>query len=83
MSSCNDDDVGVIALWIIAIGFFILAVDKTTRLSNKAETNTPAPIPTCPPSSQSDDQQFDQIQQQLAQLKNGLSQLKKICKPDE
>lgn len=82
MSSFEDDDVAVIALWIIAIGFFILAVDKTTKLSNKPETNKPIPVP-CPPCNQSDDQQFDQIQKQLEQLKNGLTQLKKICKTDE
>lgn len=84
MSSCkDDDDVGVIALWIIAIGFFILAVDKTTRLGNKAETNNNPPLPTCPPCNQSDDLQFDQIKQQLDQLKDGLTQLKKWCKPEQ
>lgn len=83
MSSFPDDDVAVIALWIIAIGVFILAIDKTTKLNNKPETNLPAPVP-CPPcNNQSEDQQFDDIQKQLEQLKNGLTQLKKICKTDD
>ncbi|MCM3078155.1 MULTISPECIES: hypothetical protein [Brevibacillus] len=81
MSSFQDDDVAVIALWIIAIDVFILAIDKTTKLNNKPET-LPAPVP-CPPCNQSDDQQFDEIQKQLELLKNGLTQLKQFCKPDE
>lgn len=83
MSSNQDDDVAVIALWIIAIGVFILAIEKTTRLNNNNKPETlPVPVP-CPPSNQSEDQQLDDIQKQLEQLKNGLTQLKKICSPDE
>ncbi|WNC17498.1 hypothetical protein [Brevibacillus brevis] len=82
MSSCKDDDVAVIALWIIAIGVIILAIDKTTRLNNQSDSKQMAP-PTCAPCHSSEDQQWDQIQKQLAQLKDGLSQLKKICKSED
>lgn len=82
-----DDDVVVIALWIIAIGFIILAIDKTTRLndsSNHAIPLFPQGPPQTPPQPQGfssaqslEDQQFNQIQQQLKQLGSGLNELKR------
>lgn len=86
--SFSDDDVAVIALWIIAIGFIILAIDKTTKLNNgidqAAQLLPPVPVPEPQPPSvpssgfnQEEDQQFMQIQKQLQQLGNGLNQLKK------
>ncbi|WP_206529406.1 hypothetical protein [Brevibacillus sp. SYP-B805] len=81
--SSKDDDVAVIALWIIAIGFFILAVDKTTRLGKNTRPSLTVPITVekCPPQNQ-EDKQFEQIQQQLRQLKDGLENIKKICKTE-
>ncbi len=80
-----DDDVVVIALWIIAIGFIILAIDKTTRLNDSSNHAIPLfpQEPPQPPQPQSfsaqslEDQQFNQIQQQLKQLGSGLNELKR------
>lgn len=86
-----DDDVAVIALWIIAIGFIILAIDKTTRLNNPSNPITNL-LPQCPDSQSSqqqrlnqqstiEDQQFNQIQQQLKQLGHGLHELRRNLSP--
>ncbi|WP_164684736.1 hypothetical protein [Brevibacillus reuszeri] len=81
-----DSDVVAIALWIIAIGFVILAIEKTTKLSNK---------PSCEPKpcmnieinqsktlqngdqSATDEQQYKDILSQLEQLRSGIQDMQK------
>jgi len=75
----DDDNIAIIGLWIIAIGFVVLAIDKTTRLNNGSQNQVQIQPP---PSNQQntpqpEDEQFKQIQMQLQQLKNGISELKK------
>ena len=81
----DDDDVFVIALWIIAIGFIILAIDKTVKLNNpsnngdsgtangsSSQTQCPTPVD----QNNQEDAQFQEIQKQLKQLGNGIHALK-------
>jgi len=80
----DDDDVMVIALWIIAIGFIILAIDKTTKLNNPPAKSDSQPangsacqkqLPGCQAMGNHDDPQFDEIQKQLRQLREGIHSL--------
>ena len=81
----DDDDVMVIALWIIALGFIILAIDKTTKLNNPSanseskSANGPTSqtqIPAATNTGQYEDAQFYEIQKQLKQLGTGIQALK-------
>ncbi|WP_139492326.1 hypothetical protein [Brevibacillus dissolubilis] len=89
--SASDDDVMVIALWIISIGFIILAISKTVGLNNEPckedggnGTKLVPPVPTPVPQTsavqadnkQAEDEQYTQIQKQLQQLSSGISALK-------
>ena len=88
----NDSDVVAIALWIIALGFVILAIEKTTQLSNKPNCDAKQWMNTAlqpsPPSkngsdANQEDQQFKDIVQQLQQLRTGLSDIQKDLLKDE
>lgn len=87
----DDDDTAVIALWIISIGFVILAIDKTTRLSQKPACDNEKSIqPLIQLNKQingnnkngngndnDDDMQFKRIEQQIAQLRDSIQDIKK------
>jgi|GEM_PF-6811562 len=75
----DDDNIAIIGLWIIAIGFVVLAIDKTARLNNGSQNQVQIQPPPSNQQStpQPEDEQFKQIQMQLQQLKNGISELKK------
>ncbi|MBP1930105.1 hypothetical protein [Ammoniphilus resinae] len=78
MFSDDDDNIAIIGLWIIAIGFVVLAIDKTSRLNNDQNQEQIQLPPSDQQSTpQPEDEQFKQIQMQLQQLKNGISELKK------
>ncbi|MGF9906544.1 hypothetical protein [Brevibacillus porteri] len=94
MFFCDDDDTAVIALWIISIGFVILAIDKTTRLSQKpACDNEKLMQPLIQLNKQingnnkngndnDEDMQFKRIEQQIAQLRDSLQDIKKNLQED-
>ncbi|WP_253901698.1 hypothetical protein [Brevibacillus sp. HB1.3] len=89
MFFCDDDDTAVIALWIISLGFVILAIDKTTKLSQKPACNNDKLIqPFIQLNKQingknkngndnDDDMQFKRIEQQIAQLRDSVQDIKK------
>ncbi|MFF0828567.1 hypothetical protein ACFYU8_16970 [Brevibacillus sp. NPDC003359] len=89
MFFCEDDDTAVIALWIISIGFVILAIDKTTRLSQKPACNNEKSVqPLIQLNKQvngknkngnddDEDRQFKRIEQQIAQLRDSMQDIKK------
>ncbi|MED1800392.1 hypothetical protein [Brevibacillus porteri] len=91
MFFCDDDDTAVIALWIISIGFVILAIDKTTKLSQKpACENATSAQPLIQSNKKAngknkngndndndDDRQFKRIEQQIAQLRDSMQDIKK------
>ncbi|MED1785515.1 hypothetical protein P4V43_27205 [Brevibacillus fortis] len=85
----DDDDTAVIALWIISIGFVILAIDKTTRLSQKPACDNEKLIqPLIQLNKQvngknkngnddDEDMQFKRIEQQISQLRDSIQDIKK------
>ncbi|GED56930.1 hypothetical protein ABE237_12390 [Brevibacillus formosus] len=89
MFFCDDDDTAVIALWIISIGFVILAIDKTTRLSQKPACDNEKLIqPLIQLNKQvngknkngnddDEDKQFKRIEEQIAQLRDSVQDIKK------
>lgn len=89
MFFCDDDDTAVIALWIISIGFVILAIDKTTRLSQKPSCDNEKLIqPLIQLNKQingknkngnddDEDKQFKRIEEQIAQLRDSVQDIKK------
>lgn len=88
----TDSDVVAIALWIIALGFVILAIEKTTQLSNKPNCDAkqwmnaalqPPPLPQNGSDAPKEDQQFKDIVQQLQQLRTGLTDIQKDLLKDE
>ena len=88
----NDSDVVAIALWIIALGFVILAIEKTTQLSNKPNCDAkqsmnaalqPTPLPQNGSDAPQEDQQFKDIVQQLQQLRTGIIDIQKDLLKDE
>lgn len=88
--SNSDDDVVTIALWIIAIGFVILAIEKTTKLSRTPDTDATNKQPVSPPTpdvclspAASEDQQLEQIASQIAQLKESMNKIKKDLAKDK
>ncbi|CAI9006840.1 TMhelix containing protein [Brevibacillus sp. IT-7CA2] len=91
MFFCDDDDTAVIALWIISIGFVILAIDKTTRLSHKPACNNNNEKSIQPliqlnkqingknknGNDNDEDMQFKRIEQQISQLRESVQDIKK------
>lgn len=82
-----DDDIEVVALWILAIGAVILAINKTLELGqekdkqNVCSSLTNSLLQQLPQqntnSKNRDDLQFAQIQSQLRELENSLSTISK------
>ncbi|ATF16130.1 hypothetical protein HPY28_14760 [Brevibacillus sp. HB1.2] len=90
MFFCDEnDDTAVIALWIISIGFVILAIDKTTRLSQKPacdkeklmqpliQLNKQINGKNKNGNDNDEDMQFKRIEQQIAQLRDSIQDIKK------